>query len=336
MDLIDVDGVMAKPIVTSHSIDGTFGFCPRKFEFAHVYLQVPDSSAVGMAAEVGTALHEAVQAWAKVYLAPGATQTEDLNRQAMAAGLLALAQWWPWVGESIAFKEKRLASKQRSLPRATALFFRIIDHPFWKEYELATMKDGSAAIEIPWRIIHRSLGTAKDAMGVDRVLVTQGKIDFVLRHKASGKLRVWDLKTSNKANEMIDASYRFSGQAIGYTIVVAGAVGFDWSGTGIDVTYLTCSFVDFQVTPHSYHMSPEEVDDYLRTRNLILGQMMTHLRDGWWPRRQHGCDNFMSACHYMDVCHRRDARFISAWFEGDDIPFAERPRIYEALWTFNA
>ena len=326
------EGVM--PLVTSHSIDGTFNHCERKFEFAHSYQQVPESGSVGMAAEVGTAMHEAIQAWAAIWLHPASTRTDDERNSAVAAAVFALIKWWPFTVEAIALKAKKLASKQRSLVRSMQLLMSVIEHRFWDDYELAVLPDGSPAIEIPWRVIHKSLGVFNDSIGRPRVLVTQGKIDFVLRHRVTKTIEVIDLKTTNKADEMLDSAFRFSGQALQYTLIVGAALNWDWSKTGIKVTYLVASYIDFSIKPKPYHIGPSEINDFLLTRKDMLNKMVSNSKRQWWPRKLHGCDSYMTACPYMDICHRRDADFISAWFEDDHQPFIERPRIYEAMWNF--
>lgn len=334
--LIDVNGVMALPVVTSHSIDGTFGFCERKFEFGHVYQQMPESGSVGMAAEVGTAMHEAIQAWAAIFLDPKSDRSPATMEAGVDAGLYALMEWWPWATEEMALKNKKLAATQRSMPKSLKLFYAMVEHPFWEEYELATLPDGSVAIEIPWRVIHLSAGTFKDHRGRDRVPVTQGKIDFVLRHRRTGKIKVWDLKTTNKAVDLMWSAFRFSGQALGYSFILANMMNWDWTHDGIEVTYLTASYVDFGIRPVSYTASPDEVFDYIRTRNGIISRIVSNGQQRWWPRRQHGCESFMSACPYLDICGRRDSGYIDAWFSSEEAPFAERTRIYDTLWTMTA
>lgn len=334
-NLVTVNGVNALPIVTSHSIDGTFDYCRRKFEFAHVWQQVPESGLSGMAAEVGTALHEAVQEWARIYLMPGVNRDDPaIEAKAVRAASLTLLRWWPFVLNEIAVERKQLAAKQRSFAKSMHLLMRIITHPLWDDYELAFLPDETPAIEIPWRIVHASKGVLTDAQGRKRVLVTQGKIDFVLRDRQTGEVRVFDLKTTTKEEDSLFGAYRFSGQALGYSFIVHSALGVDVRETGMAVTYLVASFDSFKVIPTAFRLSPDEIQDYIRNRDMILDDMTRHLSEQWWPRRMHGCDSFNSMCPYLSVCHRRDPAFLSMWFEAEETPFIERPRVYETYWTF--
>ena len=336
-DMIEVPhavGTEPLPIITSHSIDGTFAYCERKFEFSHVYQQIPEGGDAGLAAEVGTALHEAVQAWAKVWLDPRRPEcTESQWEEAVDAGFLALIEWWPFVQESMETERRTTASVQRSLGQSSILFMNIIEARFWNDYELIELADGSLAIEIPWRIIHESFGTIRDTAGRERMLMTQGKIDFVLRHRETKHIRVFDLKTTNKQKDMYDASFRFSGQGLSYAVVLGAAIDYPWREEGLDVTYILASFLTMEVETRSYYIRPNEVEDYLRGKHDRLTRMAQNLKRQFWPRRTHGCDNFMRACPYMDVCHRSDSDFIHKWFAFTP-EFSERTRIYEPLWIF--
>lgn len=333
MESINLNGQEVYPIVTSHSIDGTFNSCERKFEFAHVYQRVPDVEDSGYAADAGTALHEAVQAWASHYLHPDNTRTKESYKAATDKGLYAFLRFWPYAQEYYALVEKKPIAKQRSLEQALDLFFVIIQSDFWEEYELAILPDKSPAIEIPWRIIHESAGIHLDAFGRPRVIVTQGKIDFVLRHRKTGIVRVVDLKTTVKANETAEASYRFSGQAVGYSIVLSGAAGFNFSG-GVEVIYLIANFLSQSMTPLLFRISAEEVHDYIVTRNDLLSDIRRNLERGFWPRTQHGCESWGSPCSYLKVCHLRDPKTLAVYLDDETGGFKEKTRIYAPQWVF--
>jgi hypothetical protein len=114
-----------RAIVTSHSIDGTFESCERRFEFMHVWQQSPEGGTTGFAAEVGTALHEAIQAWARLALFPGRDRHAK-NPIAIRAGLYALMRFWPWSLETVSLQMSKAGIKQRSLGEAILLFEQVI------------------------------------------------------------------------------------------------------------------------------------------------------------------------------------------------------------------
>ncbi len=328
-------------IVTSHSIDGTFESCPRRFEFAHVWTQVPEGGSTGFAAEVGTALHEAVQAWAKLALFPGREYRAD-NPLAYESGLRTLLQWWPWALEEVSIEEGKVSGvKQRSLGEAILLYDQIISDHFWESWELILIDDFGLSIEIPWRINHASLGTFPmphgDGMGY---LATQGKIDFVLRHRRTKEIRVFDLKTTVKDERAHEAAFKFSGQGPNYALVIAQALSQDWHNVGLKMTYVVANFAsadgseDATVNLYTYEYSPEDIQDGIDVKHERLMRMFDYARRQWWPRKSHGCDAYGQPCPYMGICGRRDADFIKAWFEFES--FRERTRIYEPIWELIA
>jgi len=322
------------PLVTSHSIGATFGHCARRFEFQHVYQTGAESSDVGLAAEAGTAIHEAVQAWALIALHPDADP--EAHQRGLEAGMLALLRHWPWVMENLAVEDKKAAATQRSLSRAVRLTREIIESPFWHEWELAILSDGTPAIEIPWRITHTSLPTFEDHLGRTRQLVSQGKIDFILRHRRTGRFHVADLKTTIGADH---SKFRFSGQGVQYAMVLGQMLGLPWREEGIDVTYLVGDFGTSErwpaVIPFAFHYSPDELDDMLRTLNLSHEMILRYGKEGWWPRRMHGCDFFQRPCQFMPICHRRDSKFIAMWLAFSDA-YKETTRVYEPKWELEA
>jgi hypothetical protein len=328
-----------RPIVTSHSINGTFDYCPRKFEFAHVYQQVPEGGSTGFAAEVGTALHEAVQAWSRLALFPGRDRKAE-NELAIRAGLFELLRWWPWTLEEVSLEEGKAGVKQRSLGESILLFDKIVENEFWESWELIYIGNFGLSIEVPWRINHASMGTFPLPTGGLGYLVTQGKIDFILRNRFTKKVRVFDMKTTVKDPLAHKSAFRFSGQGPDYAFVLANALGWDWREHGLEMTYLVANFAkadgseDADVSLHTYTYSPEEIQDGIDTKLERLERMIGYANKGRWPRRTHGCDSFGTPCSYLGVCARRDVDFIKAWFAFES--FEERTRIYEPIWDMIA
>lgn len=313
-------------LITSHSIDGTFESCPRRFEFRHLYQQVPLSEGMGLAAEIGTALHEAVQEWTRDY---------DVDKSN-----LTLLKWWPWRLED-ARAESGMRDSSRTLGNSLLLLDAIRADAFWDEWEVATLPDGTPAIELPWRILHKSLGSFPHPISGEPVwLATQGKIDWILRHKVDRhRYRVCDLKTTVMDSVAQEASFRFSGQAGQYGLVLAKAIGLDWQNEGMEVTYFVAEFAEFglpEVVPRSYFLEPEEVWDSIRTKNERLQRMIAMGIEGFFPRRSHGCTFYQKPCGFLDVCHRRDPAFLSQWFANDQDRFKTESRIYEPYWTLEA
>jgi hypothetical protein len=339
INLVERLNLALHPIVTSHSIDGLFEFCPRKFEFAHVWLQVPESGTTGFAAEVGTALHEAVQEWSRLALLPGRDR-HNQNQMAIDAGLMALLKWWPWTLETVSLRMGKAGAKQRSLGEGIDLFYRIIEDPFWESWELIHIDGFGMSIEVPYRINHVSIGTFPIPYGRAGYLVSQGKMDFILRNRYTGEIRVFDLKTTVKDKRAHEAAFRFSGQGPQYAIVVAHGLGFNWREHGTKVTYLVSNFAsadgseDPSVVLHTYDYDSEYIQDAIDAKHDRLMRMKTYAERRHWPRRTHGCDSFGKPCAYLGVCQRRDEDFIGQWFAFER--FHEKGRIYDPIWELEA
>jgi hypothetical protein len=313
-------------LVTSHSIDGTFESCPRRFEFRHLYQQFPLLESSGLAADVGTALHEAVQEWTRCY---------SFERAAMT-----LMRWWPWELEE---KRKQAGFKPdyaRTLGNALMLLEKIIKHKFWDSWEVARLPDGSPAIELAWRINHTSLGSFKSVIdGTETFIATQGKIDWILRHKVTGELRVTDLKTTILDEALQMANFRFSGQAGQYGLVLSQAIGHDWHTHGMDVCYFVAEFGEHgfpEANPMEHHLDPMEIYEAIEAKNERLERMISMGQKGFWPRRAHGCVFYQKPCGFIDVCHRRDPEFLTQWFEDDRDHFSKESRVYEPYWIVEA
>lgn len=322
-------------LVTSHSIDGTFESCPRRFEFLHGYLRAPEFESDAYAADVGTAMHEGMQACQRA-LARGATRewAEEL-------GNIELLRHWPWEVEERRRKESKPVG-QRTLGNALLLLQTIYNLPEWREWDLVQIEGYGPAIEVPWRIVHKSLGKIPLPYNRFGYVVTQGKIDFIFRNRTTGKYRIWDLKTTAKAKPAHDAAFRFSGQAGQYGIVLEHALGLDWR-KGLEVTYLMCVFgndsnTDLSVYPLNYSLDGEEMEDSIRVKMDRLDRMVKYAREGYFPRRAHGCDFYGNPCGFLDICQRRDTKFIESWFAFEIAKgtFRTHERLYDPVWTLEA
>lgn len=331
--LANSDAEPTRLIMTSHSIDGTFESCPRRFEFMHGWLKAPERESNKFAADVGTAIHEGVQEWQRQLHAGKSHET------ASALGELALLRWWPWIGEA-----QRIADGGtiglRTLGNGLLLLSAIIEHPLWNDWELVEVEGFGPAIEVPWRIVHKSLGVVTAPSGEPAYFATQGKIDFILRHKRLGTYRIWDIKTTEKALPAHDAAFRFSGQAGQYGLVLDHALGLNWEQNGLDITYLIAMFdADGPVVyPLTYKLDPEEIQDSIDVKVERLLRMRAYCETGHWPRRAHGCEFYGVPCGFLDICQRRDNDFIAEWFEFETAAgrFSDYDRVYEPVWTLEA
>jgi len=290
-------------IYTSHSIDNTFESCPRKFEFLNFFDRRPPRDS-GHAADVGTALHEGWQAFL-IALAEGKSKGE-----AMQAGYLAVLIHYPWHSEA------EQSTSVRSLENTVTMLREIMRRDEWDHYELIQI-DGRWAVEVPFHIIHESLGTFEfAATGETCQFVTQGKIDAILRHKITGRVACWDAKTTITPEDLIRSEYTWSGQQVGYGQVLQALMGE--SLQSFDVYYLVARFSasdppHVQVIP--FEKSEENVEDYWLDKIDRLQRMQRYATQGRFPRRNGSCNAYQHECSCFNICPSRDTETILMWFQ---------------------
>lgn len=292
-------------ITTSHSLDNLFDYCARKFEFMTLYDKRPKRES-GFAADVGTALHEATQAWVKAK-AEGMPKADALQR-----GYMELMIHYPWALE---FEQ---ATGLRSFPMTVTLFNQIVRHPEWDNWELVRVADKGWAIEVPFLIIHASLGKFRiKHADLEALLATQGKIDFIMRHRVTGMYATLDLKTTGIDADLERAEYTYSGQQTGYSNVLHAMLGIQ--PEQFSVIYIVAHF-DMQTMPTINFLElkrdSEKVDDYWMGKMDRLHRMKAYAEHGWFPRTNGGCHSWGRECAFFDICESRNYSTINAWFEG--------------------
>lgn len=301
-------------ILTSHSIDNLFDYCPRKFEFLNLFDKRPPRES-GFAASVGTALHEGTQAWL-ISRAEGESPKKQLERCFMA-----LFIHYPW---DMQLEE---ATSRRDIHETIALQWAIITDPSWADWDLLWVEGRGWAVEVPFMIRHTSLGTFPiKHTGETAMLVTQGKIDFILQHKVHKHIRTRDLKTTIKDMEMIESEYTFSGQQTGYDQVLKRMLGESktsvsgWNpNTVAEYDYMIAKFGD---VPHVEVLPMEKdqefIDDYWFGKMDRLNRIKAYAASGWFPRTNGGCNTWGNVCSCFDVCKTRDYSIVRRWFDTID------------------
>jgi hypothetical protein len=290
-------------ILTSHSIDNLFDYCPRKFEFTNVWDRRPPRDS-GFAANVGTALHEGLQAW---LIARAEGLSED---SATTAGFMALLLHYPWEDE------KSQKQNLRNYDRAIMMLYDLIRSSEWDNWDLMKVEGKGWAVEIPFLIKHTSIGffQIKDT-GEWVGLATQGKIDFILRHRVTGAIRTWDLKTTVNDIDLARSEYTYSGQQVGYSHVLNAMLGI--APEDFSVHYMIARFNANdppQIQPFTLEKTTDQIDDYWLGKLDRLWRMKAYAEQGWFPRTNGGCHSWNKECGFFDICATRDPMRVSKWF----------------------
>lgn len=291
-------------ILCSHSNDNLFDYCPRKFEFLNMFDRRPPRES-GFAAQVGTALHEGTQAWL-IARQEGLSESKQIEHCFMA-----LLLHYPHELEDSQWRDTR------SLQNTMALQWEIIRSSEWDNWDLVRLDNNRWAIEVPFVIKHTSLGTFRvKNTGKLAMLVTQGKIDFILQHRVTKKIRTKDLKTTITKIELVDAEYTFSGQQTGYGQVLQAMLGEEVT-KGFEIEYVVARFSDSDY-PSVQHIpipkTEEAINDYWATKIDRLHRIKAYAESGWFPRTNGGCHSWGQQCGMFDICPSRDYDLIEDWF----------------------
>lgn len=292
-------------ILTSHSIDNVFDYCPRKFEFLNLHEKRPPRES-GYAAMIGDCLHDGMQRWL-IERAEGKDEAECTD-----SAFLAMMRRFPWE------LELEQATSVRSFGNTCLLLYEMIRSSDWDEWDLMYVEGRGWAVEVPFVLYHKSIGEfdIKSRPGEVGILATQGKIDLILRHRRTGRIKTVDIKTTITPAGLIEAEYTWSGQQIGYSHVVHAMLGI--APDNFDVEYCVCRFTasDMPVVQWvSLEKDVDVVDDYWMGKLDRLWRMKSYAENDWFPRTNGGCHSWGKVCGFFDVCPSRDASLVRRWFD---------------------
>ena len=314
-------------IVLSHSNDAVLETCPRKFEFTYIFQKFPaleGKESDKSAANVGTAVHEAAQEWARAHFIDNENNEDALNR-----AYYVLALHWDYTNET----------HVRPLGAAARLLYLMSKDRFWDEWDLCEVDQFGPAIEVPFQIKH--LSAAADALNVE--LITQGKLDLILRNKHTGEIRCVDFKTTSKARDTWEAEYRYSDQGPVYSFPL-NAIENKPIGSELKVTYYMLSFskveqvpgdpnsTDLTVQASTFNYDAELLTEMWEVKHERIQRILRYLKNDKWPRTTHGCVTWNSTCRYFNVCHVRDKKQLARWFEFEN--WKTKTREYKPVWVF--
>lgn len=180
-----------------------------------------------------------------------------------------------------------------------------------EEWEVAEF-NGIPACELSFRI------------DIDDTFYFVGYIDVVLKHKTTGKYAVLENKTTGLQLEDLKPLYKFSGQALGYSIVldhIAGEAQAEY-----DVIYFVGRLGKKALGPntrsetHIFHKNIQDRIEWFLTLGQDVQRLTTALEVGNFPRRAAGCIKFNRTCPHFGTCHLRSADNYKV-IEQDDIEY---------------
>lgn len=167
------------------------------------------------------------------------------------------------------------------------------------EYEIARWTNPSSgeeepAVELGFRI------TTPDGFKY------RGFVDVVLRHKATGEFLVLELKTT-KSRTPNEATYKNSGQALGYSIVLDSvAPGY----SKYHVLYLVYSSVAREYTPMPFTKNYLQRAEWIHSFMLDVEIIKLYHQNQLWPKNGDSCFAFFRPCEFYQSCGMSDAVLV--------------------------
>lgn len=271
--------------VTSYSLLSELHECPRRFELNKLQAnsEAPlDTGEVNLDFAFGHAIGAGIQTFAAT--------------QSIVAGQFAAFMAWkaPWDADKINAQGR---STGKNLTVATAAVEAFAT--FWEEelsdWEVLTI-NGKPAVELAF------------AVDMQNGFYHFGHVDVVLRSRTTGRLAVWEGKSTAFEN-VNEATYGNSNQALGYSVVVdaiAQKIGAD--GSDYEVLYIIYSTTarKFQLLP--FGKSRSQRAEWLQDTLLDHANIQTYQRIGFYPKRGESCINsYRRQCYWYGQCHMQNS-----------------------------
>lgn len=272
--------------VTSYSLLSQLHECPRKYELNKLQANHPSSLVPLDIINLDFAYGHSVGAGIQTYAATG---------NLVAAIFAAMLAWKaPHDAEKLDKKENPTG---KSLAMATLAIEKFAW--WWKEqmseWEVVVLPNGKKAVELAF------------AVDFQNGRYHFGHIDTLLRNRISGKLAVWEGKTTG-FESVDEATYANSSQALGYSVIVdaiAKEIGAD--GTEYEVLYIVYSSKsrEFQLLPFGKTRSQRA--EWLQDTLLDHASLDTYKRINFYPKRGESCINrYGYRCNWFGNCTMRN------------------------------
>lgn len=268
--------------VTSYSKLAALHKCPRAYELDQLDANSPtlvESNSINLDFAFGHAVGAGIQTYA-------ATQS------LVAAQFAGFMAWKAdWDAEKTDAKGN---SKGKSLTWAMVAIekFGYFYQRELSDFEVVTLPNGNPATELSF------------AVDMENGFYHFGHIDTLLRSKSTGRLAVWEGKTTGF--ETVDeALYANSSQALSYSVVVdAIAKSLNYSGTDYEVIYVVYSSTsrDFQLLP--FGKSRTQRAEWLQDVLLDHASIKQYDAIKFYPKRGESCYNsgFKQRCKHFGSC----------------------------------
>lgn len=273
--------------VTSYSKLASLHKCPRAYELDQLDANSPfatEPATVNLDFAFGHAVGAGIQTYAA-------------TRSLVSAQFAAFLAWKaPWDAEKTDAKGN---PKGKSLTWAELAVekFGWFYQKELSDFDVVTLPNGNPATELSF------------AIDMENGFYHFGHIDTLLQSKSTGKLAVWEGKTTGF--ETVDeALYANSSQALSYSVVVdAISKQLNCSGTDYEVLYVVYSSAtrDFQLLP--FGKSRTQRAEWLQDVLLDHAAIKQYEQLKFYPKRGDSCFNskFNQRCKHFGTCTMSNA-----------------------------
>lgn len=160
------------------------------------------------------------------------------------------------------------------------------------EYRVATF-NGQPAVELSFRL------------NLDERWYYVGYIDLVLQHIQEGTYAVFECKTTGFNHTDLTPLYRYSGQALGYSIILDQIAGAEQ--TDFTTLYFVCRDHPKNFVPDIYTFPFKKTlldrFKWFMTLGMDLNHLNSMMELGMFPMRKKGCVAFGRVCPHFGFCH---------------------------------
>lgn len=299
-------GRTGKPkLVLSGSTAASFASCESFFHNSRNFLN--PQGGPSHAADVGTAIHEALQHWL----------VHNNDDQA----LFELLMHYP------AATDHLNAAKLRNLEAATSTVIDAMEAfrsrlPIeYEDLEVATLRTKTGET-VPCTEIVFEIYVEQNILPEYDVYIA-GAMDMIMYAPFDSTYIVADIKTHRDSKaSLIQEKFEFSNQTLPYHLVLSHISGE--ATTRFDVLYWTC-YIDIE-KPNSqfitYNKTQTDIEDYLVTFVKLLHRIRANIDTNHWSKSFGHCTNWARVCKYKDVCRStQDNAYKQDLILGDAQPY---------------
>lgn len=290
MATLDYGRVDAKAL--SYSRLGTLHQCPRKFQIENAF-KLNNGGRTSVTFTFGHAVGMAIQA----------TAEGDSFERMM---LRVLLEWDLDLEDTGTLSEQRARKNVWFALEAAERWWDLVHDPKYSDllgWEVAQIPHPTTGELIPGVELTFSIDCGEG-------YVYEGHIDLLMFHPVLKKFKVVELKT-NSGNQLHEAQYKNSMQAVGYsTVIDCAAKSLGYSNT-YDVQYIVYMTKQQQYQSLPFIKTP-------RDRIVFLSNLITDINyiemcenQGYYPRNGSSCYDFFRACDYYGTCNMSDEALMN-------------------------